>query len=303
MPPALPPRDSARSPDADLSAPSQRPALHVELDVLRRTVTRLSEEIDGLHRAMESRSVIDQAKGALRVVTGVSGDEAFALLASRSQNTNRKLSAVAADILAAVERPGRAAGVMAALDLPRGPSRPSSGPENPWRPRRHLDPLALTVTEHLQVQALADLAEKLAAAGDRERVVEVLLGDGADVLGAFGATLASVAGTGPAHLEVDGLELGESSGSVALDAAHPVADVLRTGRPLVLSRADLAFSHPDHPRPARLQGLAVLALCGETARPAAWSLFFDQPVPADRSTRAMLDRAARMASAALRRAR
>lgn len=311
MPPALPPRDSARPWDAEQSptgnaepSPASQPAaLEAEIDVLRRTVTRLCDEIEGLHRAMRSRAVIDQAKGALRAVTGISGDEAFALLASRSQNTNRKLTAVATDVLATVDSPDRAAAVLASLGHPRSHARPAGDAETSWRPRRHFDPLALAVTDHLQVLALADLAEQLAGAGSRAHVVEVLLGPGADDLGAFGATVASLAGTGSARLDGDGVELAEGSDQVALDAAHPVAEVLRSGRSLVLSRADLALRHPDHPRPARLQGLAVLALGTDTARPAAWSLYFDHAVPADRSTRAMLDRAARMASAALRRAR
>ena len=84
-----------------------------------------------------------------------------------------------------------------------------------------------------------------------------------------------------------------------LDARHPATEAIRSGRPLVLSRADLALSYPRHPRPERLRGLVVLPVATGTDRPAAWSLFFDQTVPDDRGTRAMLDRAARMVTSAL----
>ncbi|MDQ1601687.1 MAG: hypothetical protein QOD68_3161, partial [Actinomycetota bacterium] len=104
MPPAsLPPVDPPPGPRSERlvePAPAAGAGLLVEVDALRRTVARISDELTGLRRAMASRSVIDQAKGAVRAVTGLSGDEAFALLAARSQNANRKLSDVAADVLA-----------------------------------------------------------------------------------------------------------------------------------------------------------------------------------------------------------
>jgi hypothetical protein len=102
VPPAyLPPTDPPPGPPdgAGERAPSGTAGLLVEVDALRRTVARMGDELTGLRRAMASRSVIDQAKGAVRAVTGLSGDEAFALLAARSQNANRKLSDVAADVL------------------------------------------------------------------------------------------------------------------------------------------------------------------------------------------------------------
>lgn len=319
MPPALPPRDRAHVTDETSGSTPLRTttpvpdghvgdgALRAEIDLLRRTVDRLGDELTGLQQAMRSRADIDQAKGAIRAVTGLSGDEAFTLLASRSQNTNRKLNAVALDVLAAVDVPDSAAGVLAALHLPDPrPQAPATPPADGagWRPRRRWDQLATAVTDRDQLLALADLAEHLAGAPDRSVVVDVLLRDGADALGAFAAGLATPAGDGTATVELEGVALAEDApATVRLDAEHPAAECLRQGRTLVLSRADLALRYPGHQRPERLRGLAVLPVGLQTSGPAAWTLMFEHPVPGDRGSRAMLDRAARLASAALARAR
>lgn len=55
-----------------------------------------------LERALESRAVIDQAKGVLMAVHGVDADAAFAMLVDKSQRTNTKLWTVAEDLLASV---------------------------------------------------------------------------------------------------------------------------------------------------------------------------------------------------------
>ena len=89
---------------------------------------------------MASRSVIDQAKGAVRAVTGLSGDEAFALLAARSQNANRKLSDVASDVLASTHPDSPGTPVLGALALPDTRGEPPDGTYRlaqpaPGRPR------------------------------------------------------------------------------------------------------------------------------------------------------------------------
>jgi hypothetical protein len=267
-------------------------------------VDRLARELSGLQRAMATRAVIDQAKGAIRTITGLSSDEAFALLAARSQKTNRKLSRVALDVLAAVDSPDRAAGVLSALQLPDQRPHPAAveGAPPRWRPLRRWDPVAAGVTDRDQLLALTDLAEQLASAPDRAVVVEVLLREGAEALGAFAATLATVR-DGAAVLEVEGIALADGApGVVPLDADDPATEVLRTGRVELLSRPDLALRYPAHPRPERLRGMAVLPVARDTARPAAWSLLFEHDVPTDRSSRAMLDRAARLVTGALSRA-
>ena len=56
-----------------------------------------------LTQALETRVVIEQAKGLL-MSTGVTGDEAFALLRKASQRENRKLHLVAGELVAEAER-------------------------------------------------------------------------------------------------------------------------------------------------------------------------------------------------------
>jgi transcriptional regulator with GAF, ATPase, and Fis domain len=58
-----------------------------------------------LHEALVSRAVIDQAKGILMAVHGISAEEAFTKLTDRSQSENRKLRDVAAEFVAKVTCP------------------------------------------------------------------------------------------------------------------------------------------------------------------------------------------------------
>ena len=61
-----------------------------------RQAMRLGEQ---LQEALESRAVIEQAKGVLMALQRVDADEAFALLRRISQRTNRKLRDVAHDLI------------------------------------------------------------------------------------------------------------------------------------------------------------------------------------------------------------
>jgi GAF domain-containing protein len=63
---------------------------------------------DQLTEALESRVVIEQAKGIL-IASGKTGDEAFDVLRRASQTRNRKLRDVAADLVAKAERRANAA--------------------------------------------------------------------------------------------------------------------------------------------------------------------------------------------------
>ena len=58
-----------------------------------------------LQRALESRALIDQAKGILMARHRVSPEAAFALLAERSQRANRKVRDMARDLVDEVQRP------------------------------------------------------------------------------------------------------------------------------------------------------------------------------------------------------
>jgi GAF domain-containing protein len=63
------------------------------------------QESEHLQKAMESRAVIEQAKGILMAQSRLSADDAFDLLVRASQRENRKLREIAAEIVARVEQP------------------------------------------------------------------------------------------------------------------------------------------------------------------------------------------------------
>jgi AmiR/NasT family two-component response regulator len=55
--------------------------------------------------AMESRAVIEQAKGVLMAQRGVDDQQAFDILRDASQRYNRKLREIAAGIVESTQRP------------------------------------------------------------------------------------------------------------------------------------------------------------------------------------------------------
>jgi GAF domain-containing protein len=57
-----------------------------------------------LERALETRGIIDQAKGILMARTGTDGDQAFEALRRASQRSNRKVSDLAREIVASTRR-------------------------------------------------------------------------------------------------------------------------------------------------------------------------------------------------------
>jgi GAF domain-containing protein len=59
-----------------------------------------AQELENVKEALVNRDVIGQAKGILMERFKITADEAFRLLAKASQQTNRKLNAVAADLAA-----------------------------------------------------------------------------------------------------------------------------------------------------------------------------------------------------------
>jgi GAF domain-containing protein len=63
---------------------------------LYRTCRRM---VDNLHAGLESRAVIEQAKGVLHAELGVSPEEAFRLLSRHSQNTNQRVRKVSARLV------------------------------------------------------------------------------------------------------------------------------------------------------------------------------------------------------------
>jgi GAF domain-containing protein len=77
-----------------------------------------AETARSLRLAMESRAVIEQAKGVLMARHRCSAEEAFRRLAAESQRTNRKLRDLAVDLVGAVQRPS---------SRPRGAAVPGRG--------------------------------------------------------------------------------------------------------------------------------------------------------------------------------
>jgi GAF domain-containing protein len=73
--------------------------------------------VANLQVALESRAVIEQAKGILVAEYGCSPDAAFSRLSTMSQNTNRKLREIAADLVAGrIQRGQLASGESASGD-------------------------------------------------------------------------------------------------------------------------------------------------------------------------------------------
>jgi len=68
-------------------------------------VDECQEEVEDLRTVLESRPVIDQAKGILVAQQHCSADDAFAMLAEASQKSNRKLRDVAQAIVQAESQP------------------------------------------------------------------------------------------------------------------------------------------------------------------------------------------------------
>lgn len=66
---------------------------------------RCRQMVDNLHAALESQAVIEQAKGIVHARLGVTPEEAFGLLSRMSQNTNRKVRAVSADLVRGLIHP------------------------------------------------------------------------------------------------------------------------------------------------------------------------------------------------------
>ena len=70
------------------------------------TYEELALEVANLRAALESRTVIDMAKGILIARVGCDPDRAFELLVAQSQHENRKVRDLAAELLSRNVRTG-----------------------------------------------------------------------------------------------------------------------------------------------------------------------------------------------------
>lgn len=75
----------------------------VEAAVWNSRRARLAQtEVEGLQEAMKTRAYIEQAKGIIMAARGMSAEEAFAVLADQSQNSNVKVSEVSQRLIESV---------------------------------------------------------------------------------------------------------------------------------------------------------------------------------------------------------
>lgn len=80
------------------------------IDVSETLETELQESLDeAVAELAASRAVIEQAKGVLMIVYGISAERAFDILVWRSQGTNTKLRTLAENLITAVGDPAAAA--------------------------------------------------------------------------------------------------------------------------------------------------------------------------------------------------
>ena len=93
--------------DNDVLAVGELLAAHAALAVSAATAYYSSRDLaEQMRAALESRAVIDQAKGVLMAGTGGTADEAFAALVEMSQRTNTKLRDVAQSVVDRAVRGG-----------------------------------------------------------------------------------------------------------------------------------------------------------------------------------------------------
>jgi len=69
-----------------------------------RRYLRMRDIAANLRTAMASRAEIEQAKGVLMAVHGITADEAFQMLVTQSQHSNTKVAVVAKNLLGSLRR-------------------------------------------------------------------------------------------------------------------------------------------------------------------------------------------------------
>jgi hypothetical protein len=66
-----------------------------EVEQVQQALAEMESELNGLRTAMQTRAVIEQAKGMLMAQRGIDAEAAFKVLVNLSQTTHRKLVDVA----------------------------------------------------------------------------------------------------------------------------------------------------------------------------------------------------------------
>ncbi|MFG3054039.1 SpoIIE family protein phosphatase [Kitasatospora sp. NPDC048239] len=207
---------------------------------LQATIDRLRGEVEGQRRAMRTRAVIEQAKGILIERISCTPDEAFSHLVQLSQDGNRKLVDIAADLL------GTAAPPDADEHIPAAPPPPVAVPRGPAAPR---PPVAAPVVTGDFAARYHVAASALASAETPDELATLLIEAALAPLGVGAIALAL--------LEPDGaLRLVASHGVPAHQLSQwqripphmslPLTDAARGGATVwVRGRAEFAARFPD----------------------------------------------------------
>lgn len=95
--------DRARSRKAREEAASDRERAADDRDRAAQEAAKQQHHLDGLRTALDSRLIIGRAEGILMQRHNISCESAFAVLARFSQESNRKLRDVAAELVAAAD--------------------------------------------------------------------------------------------------------------------------------------------------------------------------------------------------------
>ncbi|WP_157845582.1 SpoIIE family protein phosphatase [Kitasatospora phosalacinea] len=236
---------------------------------LEATVDRLRTELEGMRTAMRTRAVIEQAKGVLVERLGCDPEQAFEELVRRSQDENRKLVRIAADLVAAAAPPPAAREAPAAPE-PAAAPLPATEPEpfatgTPAAPAAPGTPTATGAEDETALAARFHLAAAaLATATDPDEVAEHLHRTALGPLGARALALAV--------REPDGaLRLVGAHGVAAQQLSQwqripprtrvPLTEAARTGRPVwVVDRREFATRYPGLTGDDLVPGTAVCAL-------------------------------------------
>jgi hypothetical protein len=273
----------------------------VRIKLLEADIERLRDEVAGLRRAQSHRAVIEQAKGSVMAMTGCTADEAFSLIRSMSQRSNRKLVDVADDLVARLRQGAVAFGP--ALTAPDASKASHNGG---WRVRTDLPWKLRSVHDDEQLRALVDLGAHLAAAGGWDDLVGVVVRRGLAALGARAGVLAVLGGDDCLDTWTYGYphEVTEFYSRLPLGADLPIAECLREHRPVYFRSATEAGDRfPDLELQLGTEALAAIPLVEDGVTLGALGLSYDVPQEFDAGMRAFLEFAAQQCAFALARVR
>ncbi|MFD7729309.1 SpoIIE family protein phosphatase [Kitasatospora phosalacinea] len=244
---------------------------------LEATVDRLRTELEGLRTAMRTRAVIEQAKGVLVGRFGYAPERAFDELVRRSQDGNRKLAQIAADLVAeaapppaAREAPAPATPVEPESAKPAESVKPAEsaksadpaepadqGGEREREGGRERDEAGLAARFHLAAAALA-------TATGPDEVAERLYRTALGPLGAQALALAAREPDGALRLVgaygVPARQLSQWQ-RIPPHTRVPLTEAVRTGRQVwVADRREFAARYPDMSGDDLVPGTTVCAL-------------------------------------------